>query len=172
MVDELHMAVRETTSPITPSSMEITKATDPITVKCDPLSVGGGNYPQAAVFNRERTGGLVDEVIAAVKDDRTNTKKAIAADIASTARVQNQNDRVIDICERELHRRELTEDQRLEILNYMSRAAEATATAIEASRAFQEEQLEHSHKLPVKLLAGVAAVVLLGFGCSTLFRSA
>ena len=32
-----------------------------------------------------RTGKFVDEVIAAAKDDRMNTKRAISADIASTA---------------------------------------------------------------------------------------
>ena len=46
------------------------------------------NYP----VNDVRTGKFVDEVIAAAKDDRMNTKRAISADIASTARVQNQND--------------------------------------------------------------------------------
>lgn len=172
MVDELQMAVRETTSPVTTSSVEIVESTGPVSMQCDSALAGEIFYPQAPVFDGERAGKLVDEVIAAVKDDRMNTKRAITADIASTARVQNQNDRVIDACERELRRRDLTEDQRMEILNHMSQAAEATTAASEASREFQKEQLEHSHKLLFKILGGTVVVALLWFGGRALLRAA
>ena len=140
MVDELQMAVRETTSPVTTSSVEIVESTGPVSMQCDSALAGEIFYPQAPVFDGERAGKLVDEVIAAVKDDRMNTKRAITADIASTARVQNQNDRVIDACERELRRRDLTEDQRMEILNHMSQAAEATPP-VKQAESFRKNSL-------------------------------
>lgn len=115
-----------------------------------------------------RTGKFVDEVIAAAKDDRMNTKRAISADIASTARVQNQNDRVIAACERELRRKDLSEESRDEILRYMSKAAESTSYESAASREFQREQLDHSHKLPWKLI-GIGVLIV---GGTALFKAA
>ncbi len=122
--------------------------------------------------NDVRTGKFVDEVIAAAKDDRMNTKRAISADIASTARVQNQNDRVIAACERELRRKDLSEESRDEILRCMSRAAESTSCESAASREFQREQLEHSHKLPWKLIGIGVLIVLGGVGGTALIKAA
>ena len=88
-----------------------------------------------------------------------NTKRAIAADIASTARVQNQNDRVIAACERELRRRDLSEEARNEILHCMNKAAESTSYESTASREFQREQMDHSHNLPWKLI-GIGVLIV------------
>lgn len=74
-------------------------------------------------YDEKRVGKYIDEVIAAAKDDRANTKRAISADIASTARVQNQNDRFMDACERELRRKDLPESRREELLADMKEAA-------------------------------------------------
>ena len=126
------------------------------------------NYQPDAV----RTGKFVDEVIAAAKDDRMNTKRAISADIASTARVQNQNDRVIAACERELRRRDLSEESRYEILRCMSKAAESTSYESAASREFQREQLDYSHKLPWKLIGVGVLIVLGGVGGTALIKAA
>ena len=115
------------------------------------------NYPE----NDVRIGKYVDEVIATVKDDRMNTKRAISADISSTARVQSQNERVIAACERELRRRDLSEESRDEILRCMSRAAESTSEESAASREFQREQLDHSHKLIWEII-GVGALIVIG----------
>ena len=112
-------------------------------------------------YDEKRAGKYIDEVIAAAKDDRTNTKRAISADVAATARVQNQNDRVIAACERELRRKDLTESRREELLADMKEAAASSAYANAASREFQREQLDHSHKLPWKLI-GAGAVLFLG----------
>ena len=112
-------------------------------------------------YDEKRAGKYIDEVIAAAKDDRTNTKRAISADVAATARVQNQNDRVIAACERELIRKDLTESRREELLADMKEAAASSAYANAASREFQREQLDHSHKLPWKLI-GAGAVLFLG----------
>ena len=85
--------------------------TNEITVANDNMPVVPGEaYPinsepvQYYPVSNVRTGKFVDEVIAAAKDDRMNTKRAISADIASTARAHNHNDRVIAACERELRR--------------------------------------------------------------------
>lgn len=122
--------------------------------------------------NDVRTGKFVDEVIAAAKNDRINTNRAISADIASTARVQNQNDRVMATCERELQRKDLSEESRDEILRCMSRAAESTSSESAASREFQREQLDHSRKLPWKLIGIGILIVLGGVGGTALIRAA
>lgn len=122
------------------------------------------NSIQYYPLNKVQTGKFVDEVIAAAKDDRMNTKRAISADIASTARVQNQNDRLIAAYERELRRKDLSEESRDEILRCMSRAAESTARESAASREFQREQREHSHKLTWKLIVIGVLIVLGGVG--------
>ena len=127
------------------------------------------SYP---VYDEKQTGKLIDEVIAAAKDDRMNTKRSISADIAATARVQNQNERVIEMCERELRRKDLPEERRAEVLGIMSRAAESTAYESAASREFQKEQLEHSHKLPWKILGWGAVILFGGIGGAALLRAA
>lgn len=125
-----------------------------------------------SAYDEERAGKLVNEVIAAVKDDRANTKRAISADIAATARVQNQNDRVIAACERELRRRDLPDERRDELLDRMSRAADSTAYESASSREFQREQLDHSHKLPWKILLFLAGLAVGGIGGAALVRAA
>lgn len=130
------------------------------------------NPVQYYPVNDVRTGKFVDEVIAAAKDDRMNTKRAISADIASTARVQNQNDRVIAACERELRREDLSEESRNEIFRCMNRAAESTSCESAASREFQREQLDHSHKLPWKLIGVGILIVLGGVGGTALIKAA
>lgn len=153
--------------------------TNEITVANDNMSVFPGEaYPmntdpiQYYPVNDVRTSKFVDEVIAAAKDDRINTKRAISADIASTARVQNQNDRVIAVYERELQRKDLSEERRDEILRCISRAAESTFCESAASREFQREQLEHSHKLPWKLIGIGVLIVLGGVGGTALIKAA
>ena len=120
-------------------------------------------YP---VYYEEREGKLVDEVIAAAKDDRINTKRVISSGIQSTAWVQNQNDRVITACEHELHRKDLSEERRAELIEIMRRAAESTANESAACREFQERHLGQSHKLPGKILVCAALILVLGIVCA------
>ena len=127
------------------------------------------SYP---VHDEKQTGKLIDEVIAAAKDDRMNTKRSISADIAATARVQNQNERVIEACERELRRKDLPEERRTEVLGIMSKAAESSTYESIASREYQKELLEHSHKLPWKILGWGAVILFGGIGGSLLLRAA
>ena len=128
-----------------------------------------GYYP---AYDREQTGKFVEEIIAAAKDDRMNTKRAISADIAATARVQNQNERYMTACERELHRKDLPEERRKEILDRMEMIAASSERASVESRQFQQDQLNHSHKMPWKLI-GIGAVILFGgLGGAALLRAA
>lgn len=124
-----------------------------------PVADEGRCYP---AYDEVRAGKLMDELISEVKDDRANTKRVISADIASLARVQNQNERVIAACERELRRRDLSDERRDELLDRMARAAETTAYESASSRAFQRQQLDHSHKLPLKMFMAAAVIVLFG----------
>lgn len=124
------------------------------------------------VYDRDRTGKFIDEIIAAAKDDRMNTKRAISADIAATARVQNQNDRYMAACERELRRKDLPEGRRKELLDRMEMAASSSEQVGAESRQFQREQLNHSHKLPWKLLGVGALIFFSGLGGAALLRAA
>ena len=126
-------------------------------------------YP---VYYEERESKLVDEVIAAVKDDRMNTKRAISAGIQAMAWVQNQNDRVITACEHELRRKDLPEERRAELIETMRRAAESTVNESAACRGFQERHLGQSHKLPWKILGWSALVLVLGICGAARLRAA
>lgn len=121
--------------------------------------------------NDVRMGKFVDEAIATAKDDRIITKRAISADIESTAKVQNQNDTVIAACEQELQRNDLSEERRDKILRRMSESAESTSRESAASRAFQREQLDHLRKLPWKLIGISVLIVLSGVGGVALIKS-
>lgn len=122
------------------------------------------------VYEEARIVKLNDEIVAAEKSDRINTKRALAADITSKERVQNQNDRVISACEKELKRKDLTDAQRCFYLEKMSKAAESTAYESAESREFQEKQLAYSHKQPWRIITGAALIVLLFAGCGVLKR--
>ena len=119
---------------------------------------GISKIPSNPVLTDVRVGKVVDELTAAFKDDRLNTKKALVADSASAAKVIGQYDRVIAACERELRRKGLTEEQRLKLLGYMVDAANSSKQVDAESRGFQREQLAHSRKAPWKLIGGGALV--------------
>jgi len=122
-------------------------------------------------YNGEQIGKFVEELVAAAKDDRLNTKHALSADTASAARVQNQNDKLIDACSRELRRRDLPEERRDELLCMMKEATDSSARESERSREFQREQLEHSHGLPLKIAAFIITLAVGGVGGTALIRA-
>lgn len=121
--------------------------------------------------NINQLGKFVDESIAIVKDDHINTKRAILSDTASTARVQNQNERVIAACERELQREDLPQESRDAILRNMCATAESTARESAASREFQREQLNHSHALLFKFMGIGVSIALVIVGSKRLIRT-
>ena len=106
-------------------------------------------------------GSFVGEYIAAAKDERMNTKRAIAASIASTERVHNQNELILKAYERELQRNDLSDEARLEILKSMSRVGELSNNENTACRVFLREQLEYSHKLTWKIF-GIGIISFFG----------
>lgn len=112
---------------------------------------------------------IMDEVINFAKDERINAKRALSADIASTARVQNQNDRVLAACERELQREGLSQERQDEILKTMRAIAESTARENAASREFQKEQLNNSHKRLFEFMG--AAIIFVMVGSTLLIRT-
>ncbi len=123
-----------------------------------------GDYQTYPLYNDEQGRKLVDEVIAAFKDERMNIKRSISADIASTARVQKQNEQVIQICERELRRGDLSEERRDELIATIKIIAESTTHECSVSREFQNNQLDQLHKLPwIKLgLSALLVIAIVG----------
>ena len=119
------------------------------------------NYPN---YDREQHSKVITEIISAVKDDRISTKRAISAEIASSARAQNQNERIITACEKELRRHDLSDSQRQELLNRMCSAAESTSQINLESREFIATQIDKSHKLPFQIL-GLVTLLTLGGIC-------
>ena len=137
----------------------------------DPQPLNQVNYERYPVYDEERAGKFADEVISAIKDDRMLTKRAVSADIASTARVQAQNDAFITVCERELRRRDLSEERREELIDMINDARQSSADSEAESRAFQQEQLNHLHKLPWRLLLAAGCILVGRFGGPALLRA-
>ena len=150
--------------------MTVINETTP-TARCGAQPAPVNQFRPYPVNDEKQTGKLIDEVIAASKDDRMNTKRSISAGITATARVQNQNERIIEACERELRRKDLPEERRAEVLGIMSRAAESSAYESSASREYQKEQLKHLHKLPWIILGWGAAILFGSIGGVALLRA-
>ena len=112
---------------------------------------------------------IMDEVINSAKDERINAKRALSTDITSTARVQNQNDRVLAAYERELQREGLSQERRDEILKAMRTIAESIARENAASREFQKEQLNNFHKRLFEFMG--AAIIFVMVGSPLLIRT-
>ena len=171
MADELQMAVQESLFPQNTQSVN----------KCNPVALpvienkklfDNERYCRMnSVFDNAVAGKIIEEFILASKDDRINTKRSISADIASTVRVQNQNAQTINACKQELRRKDLTEEQRVAIIENMVRAAESTSAVNKDSRAFQQKQLEHSHNLTLRILGGIVLLVLGGLGGAAIARA-
>lgn len=138
----------------------------------DPQSLDQVYYERYPAYDEERAGKFADEMIAAIKDDRMLTKRSVSADIASTARVQAQNAAFIAICERELRRRDLSEERREELIDMANDARRSSADLEAESRAFQQVQLDHLHKLPWRLLLVVGCILIGGVSGTALLRAA
>lgn len=130
------------------------------------------NQIQSYQTRNEMICKVADELIAAVKDDRMNMKRVISADIASDARVQNQNAQVIQACERELRRKDLSDASRDHILGIMSDVAKSTSYESASSRNFQDKQLSYSHRLPWRIIGISVLLAISGAGSVALVRHA
>lgn len=123
------------------------------------------------MHEREEISDLMDEAIVSVKDYRLNVKKAMSADIASTVRIQNQYGQFLSACERELHRKDLSEERRKEIIDSMLEASNASEAAGVESRMFQAEQLNRSSRLPWEIVGVMALIFVAGFGRKAIIRA-
>ncbi len=107
--------------------------------------------------NDPQTGHIFDELLASAKENRLNTKRAIAADIAASRDLRSQNDLVITCCVQELQRKDYSKKDRLEIMQIMNNARESTENVMNSSREFQKELIVESNKVSSK-------VIVLGIG--------
>ena len=130
------------------------------------------NKPHSsAMYDQERTGKLMDEAIGGIKDLRLNTKHALSADNAATARVQNQNDRAIAVYERELRRKDLSPERRDQLVDYIAEARQSSATVCSQSRAFQSKYLDKTGKIIGWVIGGALLLVGGGIGGAALLRA-
>ncbi len=105
----------------------------------------------------------IGEAYAAFRDDRINTKRAISASIASNAQIQKQSSNIIEACKRELQREDISDSRRDRILDRMAKAAEISAISNKECCEFQANTLDHSHKLPWRLVGSITVLVIVGF---------
>lgn len=122
-----------------------------------------------STIDEQRMGSLCDEIIAIIKDDRTNTKKAINSDSNSRSMALKQNDILMKCYESEFRREDTTDEQRASLLNKMEETAASSARIDEKSRSFQEAQLSYSHKRSSQLI-GCGALMAFGIGAYGLYR--
>lgn len=124
-----------------------------------------------AVISKDKMSDLMDEMVSSVKDCRLNTKRVISADIASTARIQSQYGLYVAACERELCKKDLTEETRKEILSNMFEACKASEMAGMEGRDFQREELELSRTLPWKIFGVLISIIAAGYIGGVVYRS-
>ncbi len=75
-----------------------------------------------STIDEQRMGSLCDEIIAIIKDDRTNTKKAINSDSNSRSMALKQNDILMKCYESEFRREDTTDEQRASLLKLVRRS--------------------------------------------------
>ncbi len=144
-------------------NMPIVNVTDKPTAH----SVQAGS--QRKPVHQDQMAELPGEMLAYFKDSRLNTKKVIAASCESTKRVQDQNQKVIDMCERELKRKDLSEDQRTALLDQASQAAASSTASDNDHRAFVNEEQRRSERNRWWLLSFVAVIL---FGSAAIRHAA
>ncbi|WP_304759668.1 MULTISPECIES: hypothetical protein [Erysipelotrichaceae] len=115
--------------------------------------------------NDPQIGHIFDELLASAKENRLNTKRAIAADIAASKDLRSQNDLVITCCVQELQRKDYSKKDRLEIMQVMNNARESTENEMNSSREFQKELIVESNKVFRKVIViriGLISCVVIG----------
>lgn len=106
------------------------------------------------LVDREKRQKAFDEFVASCKEDRVATKRALSADNASRANVQNQNAKTIEICERELRKPNISEEYKSQLIQTMNEARNSSVEVDRDSREFQKQELRHMHALPWILVGG------------------
>lgn len=118
------------------------------------------NTPREQTLNNGRIDSLFEEVLAWMRDDRTNTKRAITSAVATRRMIQEQNMQLMNAYESELKRPDLTVERRRELLDMMDKTAESGKRADSEIGAFLNEQVSHSHSRSGQLLILVAVAVV------------
>lgn len=107
---------------------------------------------------------MPQEFLAALKDDRASTKKAIAASIDSAEYVFEQNEQAMDIYGRELRRSNLSAQERVRLVELIENARKSTEDTRKDAQEFQREQLAHSHKMVRGIVVVTALALVLRYG--------
>ena len=104
---------------------------------------------------------LCDEVIASIREDRLNTKRVLLAEINLSKTILNQYSRLISIYEKEIMRTDILDKRRLELIEKMNGAVNASASFGADSGDFIDRQIEHSHKIPLKIFYYCGTIILI-----------
>lgn len=116
--------------------------------------------PYEQILDDGRIDGIFGEAIAWIRDDRTNTKRAITSAVASRRMIQEQTMKLMNACESEFQRPGLTVERRRELLDMMGKIAESGKRADSEMGAFLNEQVSYSHSRSGQLLFLVAVAVV------------
>ena len=113
---------------------------------------------------QERARKLMYEMVAMVKNYCSNTKRVISASVVSNARVQNNYEQVIEMCQRELRRKDISREERKYYAQMMADAAKEASESDREARAFQHEKTKHSHGMVWSLIGLGVAMLFIGGG--------
>ncbi len=141
--------------------LKVIPNTTPTNVNGNPVAQPVQAGSQQKPVQQDHMEELPGEMLAYFKDSRLNSKKAIATSSESTKRVQEQNQQVIDMCERELKRKDLPEGRRAVLLGQAKQAAASSSASDNDHRAFiiEEQRLSERNRW---WFLGLVAVVLFG----------
>lgn len=112
------------------------------------------------ILDDGRIDGIFSEVLAWIRDDRTNTKRAISSAATARKQIQEQNMRLFNAYESELQRPDLTDERRDELLDKMDKTAESSKQTDSEIGAFLNEQVSYSHSRSGQLLFLVATTAV------------
>lgn len=113
---------------------------------------------------------MPQELLAALKDGRANTKKAIAASIKSAEYVMEQNAHALEIYGRQLRKNDLPDEERARLIELVEMARKSTEDTQKDSQEFQREQLSHSHRMVYSIVGVTIISLLLRYGRPLLRR--
>ena len=119
--------------------------------------------PYEQILDDGRIDGIFGEALAWIRDDRTNTKRAITSAVTARRMIQERNMQLMNAYESELQRPGLTVERRRKLLDMMDKTAESGKQADSEIGAFLNEQVSYSHRRSGQLLI-LVAVAAVGVG--------
>ena len=118
------------------------------------------NRPSEQILDNGRIDGIFEEVLAWMRDDRINTKRAITSAVATRRMIQEQSMQLMNAYESEFKRPGLTVERRRELLDMMDKIAESGKRADSEMGAILNEQVSYSHSRSGQLLLLVAVAIV------------